>query len=221
MATIGSQMTTLVNKKLPYGAIVRAHSQDGNGNNRITALVLKDGSIRMLRDGFKTPSTLKKGQTLGSYPNFSTLVQVLNPDWLIEIKGELTPEQEAKNATGCDKCKILQLATPGKTFNLVDKKHNPGKRFSIYITLSHTVFVMYYDVAHCKDFEIQYEYSSIIRFAMHYGLTSADFETQKPTVESCPLHGPLLKGGLSHTSNSNGNYSIYAPSCNGCEWKLC
>ena len=37
---------------------------------------------------------------------------------------------------------------------------------------------------------------------------------------NCPLHRGRLTGGLYYAPNTMGNYSMYAPACNGCSFGL-
>ena len=37
---------------------------------------------------------------------------------------------------------------------------------------------------------------------------------------NCPLHRGRLTGGLYYSPNTMGNYSMYAPSCNGCNFGI-
>ena len=37
------------------------------------------------------------------------------------------------------------------------------------------------------------------------------------SVEKCPLHNWLVKGGIGYSPRIDGTYSMYAPECSGCE----
>jgi len=50
-----------------------------------------------------------------------------------------------------------------------------------------------------------------MREAQEEAYNAADQQTR-----DCKLHGPQLKGGISHSANERG-YSMYAPPCNGCK----
>ena len=56
-----------------------------------------------------------------------------------------------------------------------------------------------------------------------------DNDTSKPpgpthagnvSVENCPLHSWLAKGGLGYTPRVDGTYSMYAPDCSDCDYGL-
>ena len=173
---MASTRTELLEKPLPYGTIVRA--SDGYDDlNRWTALVLKNGKMRMLRIGYETGYALNAYYI--EYPDLATLLECTDPHWSIStiVRQKLTDEERAASqkrskaalmAYNADYRKAKMLVAPGMFFSIPDRRWKTGGSFTITIPVYNKVHILSSN-----------ETMTFQKFYQQFKATSSDFAPAK------------------------------------------
>jgi hypothetical protein len=151
----------------PYGTIIRIRSK--NNKNRITALVTKSGSVRLLR---RNNETCVGGIILGTYKDVDELLSSVDNKWLIETTDPRGVVREYKKKTiqvssvaPCEPSYPKPRA--GDLLKAVDSITKLAIS-AVLLTNGNVLLVKYGDMP-CTDFKVQYEYT-MSQFMETYGI---------------------------------------------------
>jgi hypothetical protein len=151
----------------PSGTIIRIRSKDDV--NKITALVTKSGSVRLLRLNNKTCAG---GILLGTYKNVDELLSSVDKKWRIETTDPrgFVSEYEEKDLPVASKSVCQPSHPKPKAGDMLKAVDNQTKLAisAVLLTNGNVLLVKYGDMP-CTDFKVQYEYT-MSQFMETYGI---------------------------------------------------
>jgi hypothetical protein len=155
----------------PYGTIIRIRSKDNE--NRITALVTKSGSARILR---QNNQTCAGNVNLGTCKDVDELLSLVDKKWVIETTDPRGVVREYKNKTiqvssnaPCEPSYPKPRA--GDLLKAVDSITKLAIS-AVLLTNGNVLLVKYGDMP-CTDFKVQYEYT-MSQFMETYGIKAGE-----------------------------------------------